>query len=92
VLIHANPAQLGAIYDVMYKATGTYLCIVEYFNPAPVSVVYRGNAERLFKRDFAGELLARFPDLHLVQYGFVSRRNANFPQDDVNWFLLEKIR
>jgi spore coat polysaccharide biosynthesis protein SpsF len=90
VLIHANPGQLNSLYDVMHKATGTYLCIVEYFNPTPVSVTYRGNEERLFKRDFAGELLARFPDLHLVHNGFASRRSANFPQDDLNWFLLEK--
>ena len=45
---------------------------------------------KLFKRDFAGELLDAFPSLDLVDYGFVYHRDPNFPQDDMNWFLLEK--
>jgi len=44
----------------------------------------------LFKRDFAGEMLERFADLKLLDYGFVYRRDPNFPQDDITWFLLEK--
>jgi hypothetical protein len=44
----------------------------------------------LYKRDFAGEMLDRYPDLQLVDYGFSYHRDQNFPQDDANWFLLEK--
>jgi spore coat polysaccharide biosynthesis protein SpsF len=44
----------------------------------------------LFKRDFAGDLLDRFPGLVLVDYGFVYHRDKAFPQDDMTWFLLEK--
>jgi spore coat polysaccharide biosynthesis protein SpsF len=55
-----------------------------------VALPYRGHDERLFKRDFAGEILDRFPDLRLVDYGFRYRRDPNFPQDDVTWFLMEK--
>jgi spore coat polysaccharide biosynthesis protein SpsF len=51
---------------------------------------YRGHKDRLFKRDFAGELMDKYPDLKLVDYGFVWRRDNNFPQDDGTWFLLEK--
>ena len=51
---------------------------------------YRGHTEKLFKRDFAGEMLDRFNDLKLADYGFVYRRDMLFPQDDINWFLLEK--
>jgi hypothetical protein len=57
----------------------------------PVSVNYRGNTDRLFKRDFAGEMLDRFKDLRLLDYGFSYHRDNNFPQDDINWFLLEKV-
>lgn len=56
----------------------------------PVVVSYRGHEDRLFKRDFAGEMLDRYPDLELVDYGFVYHRDPNFPQDDPNWFLLRK--
>ena len=46
--------------------------------------------EKLFKRDFAGEVLDRFDDLRLFDYGFCYHRDLHFPQDDVTWFLLEK--
>jgi spore coat polysaccharide biosynthesis protein SpsF len=55
-----------------------------------VSIPYRGHEDRLFKRDFAGELLSRFGDLRLIDYGFVYHRDPKFPQDDITWFLLEK--
>jgi hypothetical protein len=28
--------------------------------------------------------------MRLVDYGFIYRRDPNFPLDDANWFLLEK--
>ena len=36
---------------------------------------YRGHTARLFKRDFAGEMLDRFSDLRLVDYGFRYHRD-----------------
>lgn len=62
--------------------------VAEYYNPTPVEVRYREQEGLMWKRDFAGELLDRYTDLRLVDYGFVWRRDA-FPQDDVTWFLLE---
>jgi spore coat polysaccharide biosynthesis protein SpsF len=62
--------------------------IAEYFNPSPVSIDYRGESEKLFKRDFAGEMLDSIPSLGLVDYGFVWSRGS-FPQDDITWFLME---
>ena len=53
-------------------------------------MAYRGHEGKLFKRDFAGELLDKYPDLKLIDYGFVYHRDTNFPQDDCTWFLLEK--
>ncbi len=90
VLIHIDPAQLTRVYDALYQATGRYLLVCEYYNPSPVTIAYRGHAERLFKRDFCGELLDRFPALRLLDYGFVYRRDPNFPLDDVTWFLMER--
>jgi pseudaminic acid biosynthesis-associated methylase len=90
VLIHINPEMLPIVYDKLYKSSSRYILICEYYNPTPVSVDYRGIKDRLFKRDFAGEMLDRFDDLNLIDYGFVYKRDKNFPQDDITWFLLKK--
>jgi spore coat polysaccharide biosynthesis protein SpsF len=90
LLMHLDPQTVPDAYDALYSACGRYLCIFEYYNPEPVGVVYRGEQDRLFKRDWAGDLLDRFSDLDLVDYGFVYRRDNQFPGDDVNWFLLER--
>jgi len=91
VLIHINPDRLQDIYDLLYKTSRRYICLAEYYNPTPVKVDYRGHKNKLFKRDFAGEMLDRFKDLELLDYGFVYHRDNNFPQDDLNWFLLRKM-
>ena len=91
VLIHINPDRLQDVYDLLYKTSRRYICLAEYYNPTPVKVDYRGHKNKLFKRDFAGEMLDRFKDLKLLDYGFIYHRDNNFPQDDINWFLLEKV-
>jgi pseudaminic acid biosynthesis-associated methylase len=90
LLIHINPDFLPQIYEKLYRASGRYICFFEYYNPTPVEVVYRGQHGKLFKRDFAGEMLDCFPDLELAAYGFMYHRDPHFPLDDVNWFLLQK--
>jgi pseudaminic acid biosynthesis-associated methylase len=90
VLIHINPDFLPQVYESLYRASNRYILVVEYYNPTPVEIVYRGHAGRLFKRDFAGDLLDKFPGLRVVDYGFVWRRDPVFPQDDSTWFVLEK--
>ena len=89
VLIHINPEELQSVYDNLYRLSKKYIVICEYYNPTPVVVNYRGNDDKLFKRDFAGDMLDRY-NLDLVDYGFVYRRDAYFPQDDLTWFLLKK--
>jgi len=90
VLIHINPEKLNNVYDKLYESTNRFLLVCEYYNPSPVTVSYRGHSDRLFKRDFAGELLEKFSDLQLVDYGFSYKRDVAFPQDDITWFLLER--
>lgn len=90
VLIHIHPDELPVVYDKLYASSSRHVLICEYYNPSPVAIPYRGHTDRLFKRDFAGEMLDRFPDLALVDYGFCYRRDPVFPMDDVTWFLLEK--
>lgn len=90
VLIHINPDELQKVYELLYQSSSRYICVAEYYNPSPVQVEYRGHADRLFKRDFAGEIMDKYKDLRLVDYGFVYHRDNKFPQDDTTWFLLEK--
>jgi spore coat polysaccharide biosynthesis protein SpsF len=90
VLIHINPEKLPLVYELMYRSSSRYLLVSEYYNPKPTEVTYRGHTGKLFKRDFAGEMIEQFPDLSLVDYGFVYHRDSNFPQDDMTWFLMEK--
>ena len=90
VLIHINPDALLQVYDKLVASSGRYLLVAEYYSPTPVAIPYRGHADRLFKRDFAGEIMDRHPQMQLVDYGFAYRRDMNFPQDDINWFLMER--
>lgn len=90
VLIHINPEVLHVVYEKLYQAARRYILVCEYYNPSPVAISYRGHTDRLFKRDFAGELLDKFTDLTLVDYGFAYHRDPAFPQDDITWFLMEK--
>ncbi len=89
VLIHINPESLKKVYDNLYNNSSKYILINEYFNPTPISIPYRGHEDKLFKRDFAGELIDSY-DLKLKDYGFAYSRDNHYPQDDMTWFLLEK--
>lgn len=89
VLIHISPEILPDVYDKLFTYSKKYILIAEYYNPTPTTVAYRGHTERLFKRDFAGDMLDRYDSLQLVDYGFTYRRDI-FPQDDMTWFLLER--
>lgn len=90
VLIHINPDMLPQVYDKLVSSTTRYLMVAEYYNPAPITIPYRGHSDRLFKRDFAGEIMDRHPQMQLVDYGFAYHRDPNFPLDDITWFLMEK--
>ena len=82
--------MLPGVHEKLVAAGSRYLLVVEYYNPVPVTIPYRGHTNRLFKRDFAGELMDSYPEMQLLDYGFVYRRDPNFPQDDITWFLMEK--
>ena len=90
VLIHINPDRLSDVYELMYACSSRYILVSEYYNPKPTEVSYRGHSKRLFKRDFAGEIMDRFANVTLIDYGFVYHRDANFSQDDMTWFLMER--
>ena len=90
VLIHINPERLKDVYDRLYRFSAKYILVSEYYNPTPVEVNYRGESGKLFKRDFAGEIMDRYPDVELIDYGFIYHRDKSFPADDATWFLMKK--
>ncbi len=89
VLIHINPDRLQTVYKNLVNNSTRYVVVAEYFDPNPVAISYRGHQDRLFKRDFAGELIDQF-NLKLVDYGFFYKRDQLVSQDNITWFLLEK--
>jgi spore coat polysaccharide biosynthesis protein SpsF len=89
VLIHLNPDSLIDVYKKMGEFSSKFVFICEYFNPTPLSITYRGNENKLFKRDFGGEFLSHNSDFYLVAGGFASNRGA-FPQDNLNWELFKR--
>ena len=92
VLIHINPEMLHKVYLSLVNSCSKYLLINEYYNPKPVSIDYRGHSDRLYKRDFAGEILDNFPEMKLLDYGFLyDREPVHKRVGSTNWFLLEKV-
>lgn len=91
VLIHINPDELQNVYQKLYDSSSKYILVVEYYNPTPVAIPYRGHEGKLFKRDFAGEMLDKFNDLELIDYGFTYYRDCNIGDGgDDTWFLMKK--
>ena len=90
VLIHINPDELQNVYEKLVASCGRYLLVAEYYNTSPVAIPYRGHNDRLFKRDFAGEIMELHPEMKLIDYGFNYRNDPVFPQDDITWFLMER--
>ncbi len=91
VMIHLNPDMLHIAYEKLYDYSNKYILISEYYNPTPVTVEYWENNDKLFKRDFAGEMMDKYPDLELIDYGFIYGRALSIPvEDDMTYFLLRK--
>jgi pseudaminic acid biosynthesis-associated methylase len=90
VLIHINPDKLQIVYEKMYNLSNKYILIAEYYSRDIREINYRSHENKLFKRDFCGEIMDKYKDLKLIDYGFVYHRDNKYPLDDISWFLLEK--
>ena len=88
VLIHIHPDQLPASIEEIHRVARRYIVCIEYFSDKPEMIPYRGHDDRLFKRDFGGLYLDRFPDLQLLDYGFAWKRVTGL--DNLTWWLFEK--
>lgn len=86
-LIHVNPTCLNETYEKLLALSQKYILVCEYFHPEPITVVYRGNKNLLFVRDFAKEINQL--DVHLINHGFLWK-HQNPDWDNVHWWLFEK--
>ena len=92
VLIHVAPADLPSAYAVLDMCSSKYVLMAEYYSPSPREIRYRGETERCWARDFAGEFMDQFSGKYrLADYGFVYHRDPLMPLDDISWFLMEKV-
>ena len=92
VLIHINPDDLIESMSRMYELSSKYILIGEYFNRTPVMIDYRGESDRLFKRDFGKLFLENF-NAKVLDYGFLWGHEfdkAGF--DDITYWLFEKSK
>ena len=88
MLIHVPPLDLPDAYDVLYKASRRYILLGEYYSVKIESVAYY-DADLTWKGPYAEDMLKRYPDLKLLDYGFISRLDEH-PEDDVTFFLMER--
>lgn len=89
VLIHIPDSDLYAVYEKLYRCSRRYILIAEYYSPRREEIIYRGQPGLLWKGPYAEEMMMRYTDLELVDYGFVGKLDR-WPQDDLTWYLMEK--
>lgn len=91
VLIHVSPDDLLSSMEKIYEHSNKYVLIAEYFNRTPVEIEYRGQRDKLFKRDF-GKLFFENFKCNLLDVGFLWGHlydPAGF--DDLTYWLFEKL-
>lgn len=87
VLIHISPEKIEKVIDEIYRCSREYIWGFEYYADEYTQVTYRGNAELLWKTNFAKLYLDRFSDLELVKeekYKYINNDNVD------SMFLLRK--
>jgi len=89
VLIHIAPENLDKVTDEIVRVAKKYVLCIEYFSHKPTSIKYHNQENLLFKRDFGGYYLDRFPELKCIRYGFLWQREYKI-FDDLNWWLFIK--
>ena len=90
VLIHIPESDLPHVYDLLYHSSRRWIMVAEYYAPKRTMIPYRGQDNLLWKDDYAGYMIDRYPGLRLVDYCFIYHRDSRAPQDDVTYFLMEK--
>lgn len=87
-LIHVPSAALPATLAKIYNASSRYICFAEYYSPVRREVDYHGQGSALWLDDFTSKIMAMYPDLRLLDYGFKYHKDLN--GNDLTYFLMGK--
>lgn len=89
VLIHQDPeTQLEPMMREIVRVSSRYVIAGEYHAEELTEVPYRGQEGALFKQDFGALYQRLFPELELVDDGFLSPREGRW--DDLTYWILRK--
>jgi spore coat polysaccharide biosynthesis protein SpsF len=87
VLIHIPPPVLPLVMSEVVRCSRRYVLSAEYFSQEPEEIEYRGHEGLLFKRDFGGYYSELFPELRLLDRGFLGQDDG---WDDCTWWLFDR--
>lgn len=89
VLIHQDPEEtLEPMMREIVRCTDRYVMAGEYDADELTEVPYRGQSGALFKQDYGALYQRLFPELELVESGFLSEREGRW--DDLTYWFLRK--
>jgi len=88
--IHISPEDIEKLYHKLFECSKKYILMAEYYSPNRVEIDYRGHSGKLWKANFYEEMMSLYPELELVDSGFVGPWDQ-FPQDSINWWLWRKV-
>jgi hypothetical protein len=88
VLIHQPPTALPIVMTEIVRCSNRYVLCGEYYASEPTEVSYRGESGALFKRDYGGLYQKLFPELTLLESGFLPKEAGAW--DDVTFWVFER--
>lgn len=88
VLIHQSPDELPRVMDEIVRASRRYVLCGEYRADELEEVPYRGQRGALYKQDYGLLYQERFPQLRLLEEGFLPKSEGVW--DDVTYWVFEQ--
>jgi hypothetical protein len=87
VLIHQSPDELPRVMDEIVRCSRRYVLCGEYRADELEEVPYRGQRGALYKQDYGRLYQDRFPQLRLLEEGFLPKSEGVW--DDVTYWVFE---
>jgi pseudaminic acid biosynthesis-associated methylase len=88
VLIHQSPDELPQVMGEIVRCSRRYVLCGEYRADELEEVPYRGQRGALYKQDYGRLYQERFPQLRLLEEGFLPKSEGVW--DDVTYWIFEQ--
>lgn len=88
VLIHQDPAELPDVMSEIVRCARRYVICGEYYAEELTEVPYREQKGALFKQDYGALYERLFPQLELLETGFLSPDEGRW--DDLTYWVFRK--